>query len=284
MTKPIPAHSKLFGLGLRAHHFSSWRDEDEVPPLEVLADNYLFQQGGPGLAHLATLRERCPILRHGVGLNIGSPIALNQAYLEGLRVLAKRLNPEVISDHFCFSAAGGGHSYDLLPLARTGKLLALLTERIHYIQDFLGMRYSLENISSYVEHKNNEMSELEFLNELADRTGCGILLDVNNVYVSAHNFGFDAWSELSKVKAKHVTQYHIAGHLEEDDIYIDTHDQAVKDEVWELMARSWQQFGAHPLILERDDEAPLAQLLAERALGLRKLESVKGVRHNHEGL
>lgn len=272
--------SFLFGLGLRPHHYPQWREQSSLPILEVLADNYLFQKGGPGLAHLRTLGERTSLLLHGVGLNIGGPQPLNQDYLRALKILKDEIKPLVVSDHFCFSAGAGGHSYDLLPLARTPRLMTTLRERVEQIQDTLGAQFSLENVSSYVEHKDNQCSELEFLNELAGRTGCGILLDVNNVFVSAHNHGFKPWAEILKVDPRHVTQYHIAGHLEEGDVFIDTHDQTIKDEVWQLLFQSWKHIGPRPLILERDDDAPLEPLLEERAFGLNKAKLWPGVFHN----
>ncbi len=264
--------SELFGLGLRPHHFPEWRSKDQLPLLEVMADNFLFQKGGPGLAHLQSLREKTDFVLHGVGLNIGSPLPLNQAYLKALKKLKDRFGPSVVSDHCCFSSVAGGHSYDLLPLPRNELLLQRLSDKLDHIQNFLGCRFTLENVSSYVEPKDCTMTEMEFLNELAHRSGCGVLLDLNNIFVSAHNHGFDARSEIECLSPGVVTQFHVAGHSEVDDFFLDTHDQTIKDPVWDLLGFAWRRFGPLATILERDDEAPLDQLLAERAYGLTKAQ------------
>jgi len=271
---PAPVLHAMWGVGLRPAHFSHWRATPDLPPwLEVMADNHMFHQGGPGLVCLDRLAARTGILLHGVGLSIASAEAPEARYLEALRALSCRLDAAVISDHLCFTRAAGRESYDLLPIPHTAKMLGHVCSQVARVQVALGEKgacFALENVSSYVSFSTNEMSEMEFLREVCTRTGCGLLLDVNNVYVSARNHGFDARSELAKVDPQHVRQYHVAGHSEAEDFLHDTHDAPVRGEVWELLRYSLGRTGPRPVILERDDEGAHAEdLVREIREGLR---------------
>ncbi len=262
----------FLGAGLRPHHYPQWKELENLPILEVLSDNYLFQKGGPGLFHLSELAERTRIVLHGVGLNIGGHIPLHQEYLESLKSLIQRTRPLVVSDHLCFTASREGQSFDLLPMERNEKSLIHVRDRVNQVQNFLDRPLTLEYISTYVESQANEMSQSQFLNALAESTGCGVLLDVNNVFVCAFNHGFDAWQEILELKPRHVHQYHVAGHKVHADFLHDTHDETIRDEVWQLLARAIQTIGPRPCIIERDDEAPFATLWEE----LQRAEGVLG--------
>jgi len=201
------------GVGLRPAHYPHWHAQrDDLPWLEIMADNYLFQHGGPGLAHLDRISARARCLVHGVGLSIASHGELDAHYLRELRALCERVNAHVVSDHLCFTRASGQQSYDLLPIPYTETMLRHVAERVSRVQDALGRRFALENVSSYISFPESELSEMEFLRELCARTGCGIVLDVNNVHVSAVNHGHNARAELAAVEPSHVMQFHVAGH------------------------------------------------------------------------
>jgi len=260
----------FLGAGLRPHHYPDWKEMAALPILEVLSDNYLFQKGGPGLRHLSELAERTRMVLHGVGLNIGGHIPLHLDYLKSLKDLVERTRPLIVSDHLCFTATGEGQSFDLLPIERTQKEWNHIKSRVHEVQDFLDRPLTLEYVSTYVESDANEMRQSEFLNALAAATGCGILLDVNNVFVCAFNHGFDAWQEIEAIDPRHVHQYHIAGHAVHEDYLHDTHAEVIRDEVWQLLRRAFQTIGPRPCIIERDDAAPFPILWAE-------LERAQGV-------
>ncbi len=264
----VPAPPAAFaGLGLRPHHYPDWhaREPGSRPWLEAVSDNYVFHRGGPALHHLGRLAEGGRLLLHGVGLNIAGREPLDRDYLRGLAALAALTRPQVLSDHLCFTRAPGAASFDLLPIPYTEAMLAHVCVRVAAVQEALGQRLSLENVSSYVQFAGNALSEMEFLAEVCRRTGAGVLLDVNNAFVSAANHGGDAGAALQALAPAHVTQYHIAGHSIADGFLLDTHDQPVRAEVIALLAAAWTRFGPRPFILERDDEQPLAPLLAELA-------------------
>ncbi len=274
MTSAAPG---LAGLGLRPQHYPQWQRREPAARLwlEALADNYLMQVGGPGLFHLERLAEGGRMLLHGVGMDIGGTARLDEDYLASLASLARRVRPTVISDHLCFTRSARFASFELLPLPLTEKTLLRVCERVAHVQEKLGARFSLENVSSYVRWAEDEMSELEFLREVCARTGAGVLLDVNNLAVSAWNHPKTsaAVTELGKLRAGDVTQYHLAGPREEPEpegkggVYLlDTHDRPVRAEAIALFKEAWRRFGARPFVLERDDEgASLEEMEAEIA-------------------
>jgi uncharacterized protein (UPF0276 family) len=236
-----------------------------------MSDNYLFHRGGPALHHLRAIAESGRMLLHGIGLNVAGHAPLDREYLTALRDLAAWTKPLVVSDHLCFTKSRSRSSFDLLPIPYGEEMLAHVAARVDQAQEILGRQLSLENVSSYVRFAASTLTETEFLAELCRRTGCGVLLDVNNAYVSAHNHGGDPWDAITTLAPGQVTQYHFAGHSVEDGYLLDTHDKPVRDEVFLLLERAYARFGPRPFVLERDDEAELPPLLAELAAATRLL-------------
>ena len=269
-----------FGLGLRVPHYEAiLATHPAVDWFEVLTENYLVPGGRP-LSYLLRIRERYPLAMHGVSLSIGSSAPLNREYLRQLKALAQRIEPAWISDHLCWTGVAGRNTHDLLPLPYTAEALANIVERVSAVQDFLGRRILLENVSSYVEFHDSRLSEWQFLSEIAARADCLILLDVNNIYVSAVNHQFDPLEYLNAIPAERVQQIHLAGHEDHGDYLVDTHDHPVPDPVWELYAAAVRRFGAVSTMIERDDHIPpLEELCAElesaRALCARTLADAR---------
>ncbi|WP_296673720.1 DUF692 domain-containing protein [Sulfuricaulis sp.] len=253
-----------FGLGLRPTHYETVLNESPaVDWFEIISENYLIPGGKP-LHYLDRIRERYPMVMHGVSLSIGSQDALDREYLKQLRALADRVEPEWISDHLCWTGAHGLNAHDLLPLPYTEEALKHVATRVSEVQDFLGRRILLENVSSYVSYPESEMSEWEFLREIATRADCLILLDINNIYVSSVNHEFDPHDYLQAIPVERVWQFHLAGHRNHGDYIIDTHDEPVIDPVWDLYAQAVRRFGRVSTMIERDDNIPpLPELLAE---------------------
>ena len=253
-----------FGLGLRPPHYTAILDSTPaVDWFELITENYLVGGGRP-LHFLDAIRARYPVVMHGVSLSIGSTAPLDLDYIARVRRLAERCEPEWISDHLCWTGTDGANLHDLLPLPYTAEALLHLAPRIDRVQELLGRPLVLENVSSYVSYANSAMSEWEFLSTLTERTGCRLLLDVNNVYVSSRNHGFDPREFLDGVRIEAVQQFHIAGHLDLGTHVIDTHDAPVREEVWDLYAYALRRFGPVSTLLERDDNIPpLDELVAE---------------------
>jgi len=256
--------SRGFGLGLRTVHYEEIAaTRPPVDWFEILTENYLVAGGKP-LQWLDRIRADYPVAMHGVSLSIGSTDPLDIDYLHAVKTLAQRVSPLWISDHLCWTGIAGRNLHDLLPIPYTEAALRHLVPRIEAAQEFLGRRIVLENVSSYVSYKESELNEWEFLAELARRADCLILLDVNNIYVSAYNHGFDAGDYLAGIPAERVQQIHLAGHSNCGDFIIDTHDAPVIDPVWDLYARAIQRLGPVSSMIERDDHIPpLSELLGE---------------------
>ena len=265
-----------FGLGLRVDHYEAiLADHPAVDWFEVLSENYLVPGGKP-LNYLMRMRERYPLAMHGVSMSIGSTAPLDREYLRQLKELARRVEPEWISDHLCWTGVAGRNTHDLLPLPYTEEALAHVAERVRTVQDILGRRILLENVSSYVAFRDSRLTEWQFLAEIAARADCLILLDVNNIYVSAVNHEFDALEYLNAIPVERVQQIHLAGHENHGTYLVDTHDHPVPDPVWQLYAAAVRRFGAVSTMIERDDHIPpLEELTAEldeaRALCARTL-------------
>jgi uncharacterized protein len=222
------------GIGLRQPHYKEVFER--LPPLgflEVHSENF-FLEGGASMHALERARAAYPISLHGVGLSLGSADTLAGEHLARLKRLVDRVEPALVSEHLCWGGVGGVHFNDLLPLPYTGEALALLADRIDHVQATLKRRILVENLSAYVECRHSEMTETAFLAELARRTGCGLLLDINNLYVNAINFGFDPVARLAELDAASVGQMHLAGHTVAGDCLIDTHGSLVCDPVWSL--------------------------------------------------
>jgi uncharacterized protein len=255
-----------FGLGLRVEHYDAILSErPAIDWLEVLTENYLVGGGKP-LSYLMRIREHYPLAMHGVSLSIGSTAPLDLEYLRQVQALAARVEPAWISDHLCWTGVAGRNTHDLLPLPYTEEALANVVERVRTVQDILGRRILLENVSSYVAFRDSALSEWQFLAEIAARADCLILLDVNNIYVSSVNHEFDALEYLHALPAARVQQIHLAGHEDHGDYLVDTHDHAVPDPVWQLYTAALRHCGAVSTMIERDDHIPpLAELVAELA-------------------
>jgi len=253
-----------FGLGLRTAHYEEiLAGRCDVDWFELLSENYLVAGGKP-LHYLDRIRADYPVVMHGVSLSIGSTDPLDFDYLAALKALAERVSPQWISDHLCWTGVGGKNTHDLLPMPYTEAAVRHVASRVEAVQEFLGRRILLENVSSYVSYRESELAEWEFLAEIARRGDCLLLLDVNNIYVSAFNHGFDPEQYLVGVPAERVQQIHLAGHNHCGDHIIDTHDADVIDPVWDLYAKAIQRLGRVSTMIERDDRIPpLADLVTE---------------------
>jgi uncharacterized protein (UPF0276 family) len=254
----------LFGVGFRTQHAAEIeRAERAVDWLEVLSDHYIGV-GGPRRALLERLRAAYPLALHGVSLSIAGSEPIDDAYLGGLRELAERVDPLFVSDHLCWTALGGHESHDLLPVACTEDVLAHVASRVAHVQERLGRPLLLENASAYVAFRAREMEDAEFLAELCGRTGCGVLLDVNNLVVNAANLGIDPKRALGTLREEAVGYLHLAGHAVLPDVRIDTHDADVPAAVWTLFEEAARRFPRAGVILERDDRIPeFAALVVE---------------------
>jgi len=272
-TAPSPG----FGLGLRPDHYPDFlREAQPVDWLEIISENYMVPGGKP-LAMLDAIRADYPMVMHGVSLSIGSDEPLDMDYLAALKALERRVEPLWISDHLCWTGINAHNTHDLLPLPYDAPALDCVVENIGRVQDYLGRRILIENPSSYVTFRSSDRSEWEFLAEMAGRADCLLLLDVNNIYVSARNHGFDPEDYLAGLPVDRIQQIHLAGHSDMGDYVIDTHDADVCDAVWDLYASAIRRFGSVATMIERDDAIPpLADVLAEldcaRALAARALE------------
>lgn len=245
-----------FGLGLRPVYYDDLLARaGGVDWLEIISENYLVPGGRP-LAMLERLRADYPLVMHGVSMSLASTDPLDLDYLRALGRLAARIEPAWISDHLCWTGVHGVNLHDLLPVPYTREALDHVVARVSRIQDILGRRLVVENVSSYVRFEGEEMDEWSFVAQLARRSGCELLLDVNNVFVSGENHGFDADAFLDAIPAEHVRQFHLAGHSEGDGLKIDTHDQPICEEVWALYARACRRFGPVATMIERDDNFP----------------------------
>ena len=257
-------HFLGFGLGLRIDHFEHVLEQR--PPVdwfEVIAENFLVAGGKPRY-YLHAIREHYPMVMHGVSLSIGSTDPLDMDYLRALKALANEVQPEWMSDHLCWTAVNGVNTHDLIPLPYTEEAIAHVVERIERVQDFLGRQILMENVSSYVSFKDSCMTEWDFLNEVSRRADCLILFDINNIYVSARNHGFDPMTYIDAIDPARVRQFHLAGGTDYGDYVIDTHDREVPEPVWALYAAALKRYGPISSMIERDANIPeFPELLAE---------------------
>nr|WP_315382846.1 DUF692 domain-containing protein [uncultured Sphingomonas sp.] len=259
-------HPHRFGLGLRKPHYADFLESAAPVPVdfvEVISENFMVPGGRPRDI-LRRVRERHPVALHGVSMSIGSADGVDREYLQRLRALVDAIEPLFVSDHLCWTRFGDFQSHDLLPLPYTEEALQTVCDNVDAAQTALGRTMLIENPSSYIAFAGAEMSEWAFLDALCARTGCELLLDVNNVFVSATNHGFDAHAYLAGIPAARVRQIHLAGHSRGEALLIDTHDRPVPDPVWTLYAEALARVGPVATMIERDDAIPpLADLLAE---------------------
>ncbi|HEX4416397.1 MAG TPA: DUF692 domain-containing protein [Kofleriaceae bacterium] len=253
-----------FGLGLRPQHYEEVLEgEPPVDWWEVISENFLIAGGNPRRV-LRAIRERWPVVLHGVSLSIGSVDPIDDDYLNRLAALVTEIEPPIVSDHLCWMALDGHSGHDLWPMPYTEEALALVVDKVGRVQDRLGRRILLENPSSYVTFAASQLGEAEFLAELARRADCGLLLDVNNVYVSSTNHGWDAQAYLAAIPVDRVAQIHLAGHSDHGTHLLDTHDHPVCDAVWQLYGDALARFGPVSSMIERDDHIPeLGELIDE---------------------
>jgi uncharacterized protein (UPF0276 family) len=258
------------GVGLRTEHYADvLARKPAVDWFEVISENFMVPGGNPRRV-LREVRERYPVVMHGVSLSIGTTDPLDRRYLDELAALAAEVQPAWVSDHLCWGSIDGTMAHDLLPLPFTEEALAHVVDRVRQVQDHLGRRILLENVSSYLTFRHSAMPEWQFLAEVARQADCGILLDVNNVFVSAHNHRFDPREYLAGLPADRVGQIHLAGHSARGELLIDTHDHPVPDGVWDLYRQAVALLGPRSTLIEWDAQLPgLDGLLHESALARR---------------
>lgn len=263
-----------FGVGLRAEHYQTVLGErPNIDWFEALTENYMDTRGRP-LSVLEAVRRDYPVALHGVALSIGSTDPLDARYLRGLKELADRIEPVLITDHLCWTGVAGRSFFDLLPLPYNEETLEHVTGRIRQVQDFLGRRILLENASAYLAYRISTIPEWEFISEVAARADCGILLDVNNVYVSAQNLGFDPIEYLNGIAPDRVGQFHLAGYTDMGSYLFDTHSRPVYEAVWDLYQHAVRRFGPEvPTLIEWDADIPPFERLAAEA---QKAKAVAG--------
>lgn len=271
--KKISSESKGIGVGLRTQHFpvilESWPRMDWF---EAITENFM-DSGGRPLAILEQVRAHYPVALHGTSLSIGSIDPLRPHYLKNYKTLVDRIDPFLVSDHLCWTSVDQEELHDLLPLPFTEESLKHVCERVQRVQDFLGRQIILENVSSYVTYKHSVMSEWEFLRELSNRSGCGILLDINNIYVNAFNHKFDALDYLKGIPGSKVRQFHLAGHTDMGKFLFDTHTGHIIDPVWKLYEKALELYGPVSTLIEWDADIPNFEVLqqeAEKARGIYK--------------
>ena len=264
-----------FGLGLRPQHFPEILGDDPISTdgvdwFEILSENFI-DVGGPPMRSMMAVRERFPIVMHGVSMSIGSTDPLDMEYLQGLKALADKVQPVLISDHLCWTGAHGVNMHDLLPLPMTEETVDHVATRVRQVQDVLGRRFILENTSTYVTFEEDEMMEWEFISEICACADCDILLDVNNIYVSAFNHGFSADAYLAGIPKALVKQIHLAGHEHNGDHIIDTHDAPIPKDVLDLYVKAIQRLGHIPTMIERDANIPPFAELVRELQGVRSI-------------
>jgi uncharacterized protein (UPF0276 family) len=259
------------GVGLRHKHFQHLlHNPVQVDWFEIISENYMDDFGFARHV-LDHVRSHVPIVMHGVSLSIGSTDPINMVYLDKLKKLAGELTPMWVSDHLCWTGALGHNTHDLLPMPLTKSSLTHVAQRVHFVQEYLQRPLVLENPSTYLEFKANEMAEWEFLTELVHLTGCGLLLDVNNVFVSAHNHGYDARTYIQNLPHDHIVQMHVAGPTDYGDLLVDTHDQPVPAKVWELYRLAHELAGGVSTLLEWDANIPEYPELVEEIFKAKKV-------------
>lgn len=253
-----------FGLGLRPEHYETIiNKKPNIDWFEIITENFLVDGGKP-LYYLDQIKECYPLVMHGVSLSIGSTDPLDIAYLSQIKSLINRIKPKWVSDHLCWTGVDGVNTHDLLPLPYTQEVIEHVVSRIKQVQDYLGQRILIENVSSYVTFKQSKMTEWDFISQIIEQADCLMLLDINNVYISAVNHHFDPYQYLDSIPIHRVQQFHLAGHSRQGNYLIDTHDTDIAPPVWDLYAYACKRFGKIATMIERDDNIPtLSALMTE---------------------
>ena len=253
------------GVGLRVPHYRHILEHrPQLDFFEIISENFMVDGGKP-MHHLERVMESYPLIQHGVSLGIGGPDAPDREYLRRLKQLVRKVQPAWLSDHFCWCGAGGAHLHDSLPLPYTWEVVKLVAERARQVQDYLEVPFALENTSSYMAYTASQMSEWEFVSEVAERADIGLMFDVNNVFVSAYNHGFDAREFVARVPHERIVQIHLAGHTNLGKVIIDTHRGHVSDGVWDLYRATLARTGPVSTLIEWDDAIPEWSVLAAEA-------------------
>jgi uncharacterized protein len=276
------------GIGARTKHYAELLGEanDGKPDarldwLEIISENFMVAGGKP-LANLDRLREKYRLVNHGVSMGIGSTGALDMNYLAKLKAVVQKINPPWCSDHLCWTGANGVEIHDLLPLPHTKEAIAHVSDRIRQVQDFLGVPFAIENVSSYLAYKDSEMPEWDFVAEIAEKADCGILFDCNNIFVSGKNHDFNPNDYVDAMPKGRIVQMHLAGHTDKGAYLLDTHSDHVADPVWDLYRRATARFGAVSTLIEWDEEIPELDVVASEAVKARAIreEALKGLKNS----
>lgn len=267
------------GIGLRHQHLDDiFRLQPDIDWFEIISENYMLE-GGPPLENLKKILERYRVVQHGVSLSIGSAAPLDFDYLKKLKALTKLTKTPWVSDHLCWGRLPGAHYHDLLPLPYTKEVIAYVVERARVVQDYLELPFALENLSSYVAFKQDEMPEWEFYGSIVEKADIYMMLDVNNIYVSSRNHGFDPKEYCRNIPIDRVIQIHLAGHKDYGDFVVDTHDNHVRDEVWQLYAEIYPKTQGVSTLLEWDDNIPSFEETWAEALKAKKFQ--QGIKEKH---
>jgi uncharacterized protein (UPF0276 family) len=274
-----------FGVGLRRQHYSHILEtRPQMDWFEVISENFMVEGGRP-LQVLERIRANYPIVLHGVSLSIGSTDHLDRKYLRDLKSLLNRFEPAWVSDHLCWTSVGSHNTHDLLPLPYTEEVVRHVAVRVREVQETLQRRILVENVSSYMTFVQSTMTEWEFLSAVAEEADCGILLDINNIFVSAFNHGFTAERYIDSVPIERVVQFHLAGHCDHGSYLLDSHDHPVCEEVWKLYERAVRRFGVVSALVEWDDNIPKYDVLAAAAAQARhrcaRSESIQEDKHDN---
>lgn len=270
MKKKIP--NLGIGIGLRPVHYEEiFRDKPKIDWFEIISENFMVEGGKP-LENLERILESYPVVQHGVTLAIGSPDPLDFDYLKRLKALTKITKTPWVSDHLCWGRLPGAHYHDLLPLPYTKEVVDYVAERARIVQDYLELPFALENLSSYVGYKSDEMSEWDFYSAIVEKADIHMMLDVNNIYVSSRNHGFDPKTYLDNIPVDRVLQIHLAGHTDYDAYVLDTHDDFVRDEVWALYGEIYPKTNGVSTLLEWDDRFISFQQTWDEALKAKKFQ------------
>lgn len=262
------------GLGLRVQHYEEiFTQKPAVDWFEIISENFMVDGGKP-IENLERILDRYPVVQHGVSLAIGSPAPLDFEYLKRLKSLTKKTKTPWVSDHLCWGRLPSAHFHDLLPLPYTKEAIQLVAERARIVQDFLELPFALENLSSYVAFTQDEMPEWEFYTQVVEKANIYMMLDVNNIYVSSKNHGFDPKNYIDNIPLHRVLQIHLAGHTDFGTHILDTHDNYVCDEVWELYAEVYPKTGGVSTLLEWDDNFISFQNTWEEALKAKQFQAM----------